>query len=119
MTGGTAARSRCRARRVPPRGRIYNRLRPPKVHKQDRRRYREYAEQEDQHGVVAGDALVDLQLLIPDLELRVFSQRSEVGEILPAEAEEEAEESKLRKQIQNPFSELAETEAAAAHHHER
>ncbi len=86
---------------------------------QDRRRDGKYAEQEDQHGVVAGDALVDLQLLIPDLELRVFSQRSEVGEVLPSKAEKETEEGKLGEQIQQSLSELAETEAAASHDKKR
>lgn len=68
----------------------------PQVYKQNRRRDGENAEQQDQHGVVAGDTLVDLQLLVPDLELCIFSQRTKVGEILPSETEEEAEESKLR-----------------------
>ena len=35
-----------------------------------------------------------------------------MGEVLPSESEEEAEESKLREQIQKPFSKLTETEAA-------
>lgn len=67
----------------------------PQVYKKDCRCDGENAEQEDQHGIVAGDALVDLQLLVPDLELCVFSERSEEGEVLPSKAEEEAEESKL------------------------
>ena len=94
-------------------------IQEPEIEKQDRRRDGEHAEQEDQHGVVAGDALVDLQLLVPDLELCVFAQRSEMGEVLPAEAEEETEEGELGEQIQQSLSELAETEAAASHDKKR
>ena len=91
----------------------------PEIEKHGAHGDRQHAEKQNQHGVVAGDALEDLQLLVPDLALRLRAERGEPGEILQRKIPEEEYESDLAEQICRAADKLLIPDAARAHDEKR
>ena len=91
-------------------------VQPPYGEEQRERGERDHAEEQNQHGIIAGHAAVDLRRLIPDAALRRGAQGGEEAEIGPAEAEEKQGIQHLKAQVQQPLDDLPMAKAPCAHH---
>ena len=91
-------------------------VQPPHCKQQHDRREGEHAEKQNQHGVIAGHAAVDLRGLVPDAALRRGAQRGKTAEVGPAEAKEKRKVQRLKGQVQKPLDDLPIAQAARAHH---
>lgn len=91
----------------------------PEIEKHGAHRGREHAEEQNQHGVIAGEALEDLQLLVPYLALRLRAERCKLGEILHRKIPEEENKPDLAEQIRRAADELLIPDAARAHDEKR
>ena len=91
----------------------------PEIEKQGAHGDGKHAEEQDQHGVIAGKALEDLQFFVPDLSLRLSAERGKLGEILQRKIPEKENKSDLAEQIGRAADKLLIPDAARAHKEKR